>query len=74
MYQAWAVQEINGERYNVVFGRDFKTKKDAYKRYETYTKYLGKCGDLIIEPAGTEIPLATVKRETLKEKILSWFR
>ena len=74
MYQAWGVQKFNGVLHNVMLGEHYPTIDEAYRTICLYEEHFGKCEHWTIEEAGTEIPLATVKRETLKEKILSWFR
>lgn len=74
MYQAWVVQKFNGVPYNVVLGSKYPTIDEAYQTICLYEEHFGKCESATIEPAGTEIPLATVKRETLKDKLLSWFK
>ena len=74
MYQAWVVQKFNGTPMNVILGEHYSTIDEAIRKVDLYEKHFGKCESVTIEPAGTEIPLATVKRESPKEWLLSWFK
>lgn len=73
MYQAWLVQEFNGVPYNVVLGKRFETIEDAKDAVDLYEQVFGKCHHSIIEPAGTPIPTAERKRESLLDLIKKWF-
>ena len=73
MYQAWIVQDFNGDPYNVILGEKFATTEDALEAVKTYESVFGKCGTAHIAPAGTLIKCAPVKHESLLQTILKWF-
>ena len=73
MYQAWLVQEFNGVPYNVVLGKRFETVEDARDAINLHEQVFGKCCVGHIEPAGTPIPRAERKRESLLDLIIKFF-
>lgn len=73
MYQAWLVQDFDGTPYNILLGEDFKTAEEAYDAIALYEEVFGKCNSGRIEPAGTPIPTAEPKKETLLDLVRKWF-
>ena len=73
MYQAWLVQDFNGVPYNIVLGKHFETVEEANDAINLYEQVFGKCGTARIEPAGTPIPTAELKRESLLDLIRKFF-
>lgn len=69
MYQAYVVQKFGDNRVNIVLGTDFPTADSAYRTICTYEQYCGKCECAYVQPAGTPIPKAEVKKMTWKEKL-----
>lgn len=73
MYQAWVVQKFNGTMFNVLLGDHYETEQDAREIVDVYEKNFGKCERKVVEPSGTPIPEQEEEKETLWQKLLSWF-
>lgn len=73
MYQAWLVQDFNGTPYNIVLGEHYETVEEAYDDICLFEEVFGKCNSGRIEPAGTPIPTAEPKKESLLDLIRKFF-
>ena len=66
MYQCYVVQNFSGTPYNIILGKDFATKDDAYEMAQFWSSQFGKVDAVVVEPSGTPIKTVEQPKYTLK--------
>lgn len=65
MYQCYVVKQCGDDLCNIILGDEFATPEDAYDMADFWQSQFGKVENVVIEPAGTAIPIEESEKHTL---------